>query len=345
MTSICLLSRAARHAVLGAVLSSSSPAGAQAGEAPGPCEPLEVEAEAALLDRLPALPTEVRLAFAERDDVDTCARVWLSQRGRSIAVEVRLGDGRSASRLVPDARDVIPTLQALLLLPGPEATAVSSSSPERAAPESRQEQPPTAHAPAPRAPDVNAMLDEPDSPAPTHQRRRGWGLEASLVGGAHIGDGQTRSSLGGLCVADLWSWLAGFEVRAADYAPSPGGADVATYTTLEFALLGGHRIRGKSLALDLFAGPSFMLHATESVVEGPAGTRRSSSSQLLARLRVASHVNFAPRSLFGPFVGVEGELGPAERMDAAAPSPGADPDAEYPGWMVGVVLGATVGTR
>jgi hypothetical protein len=343
VTLICLVSRAARYSVLGAVLGSASPAGAELGQDPRRCSPLRVEADAALLDRWPELAGQVRLAFADRNDTDACARVSLSQRQGHIEIEVMLGDGRSASRLVPHARDVVPTLQGLLLLPEPEGTAVSSGPPERA-PGPMQAEPPVSKPPPRRTLRADPIMDQPGPPKSDRRAPAGFGLEVSLVGGAHIGDGQTRSSVGGLCVAELWSWLAGFEVRAANYTPQPG-TNVAPYSTFEFALLGGHRFRFEPVTLDFTAGPSFMLNATESVVTGPDGTRRSSSTELVTRLRMASHVNFAPRSLFGPFVGVEGELGPAERSDAAAPSPAPGSDQTYPGWMVGVVLGATVGTR
>lgn len=356
MTSICRLCRMARYMVLGAVVGSAGPAGAQLERASRHCRRLQVDADAALLGRFPELPGRVRWAFTGRNDTDACARVWLHEHQGGIEIEVRLGDGRSAARLVPHARDVVPTLQGLLLLPEPgpqtepatvtttESEPLPQSEPDSEPSRQIRARPPARKPPRPRPSSIDLTADQPSPSTSDDEAPLGWGIEASLIGAAHIGDRQTRSSVGGLCIADLWGWLAGFELRAADYTPQPGTA-IAPYSTVEFALRGGHRFRLEPVALDFTAGPTFMLNSSESVVSGPSGTRRSSSTELVTRLRLASHLNFAPRSLVGPFVGVEGELGPAERSDTAAPAPGAPRDPEYPGWMVGIVLGATVGSR
>ena len=95
----------------------------------GACSPMSIEADAGVLGRWPALPSRVREAFSGRSDVDACARVTLTSKDRSIAVAVVLPDGRSASRSVARSVDVVPTLEALLLVPRRELTASASDLP------------------------------------------------------------------------------------------------------------------------------------------------------------------------------------------------------------------------
>src|ERR1700722_15345045 len=80
------------------------------------CAPISIEVDAALSARWPELPGQLRETFEGRDAIDRCARVRVSVRD-AIIVEGVLPDGRSATRSVARREDVVPTLEALLLVP------------------------------------------------------------------------------------------------------------------------------------------------------------------------------------------------------------------------------------
>ena len=92
------------------------------------CSPLAVEADANVRSRWPELAERVRDAFDARDDIDACARVKLTLSGATIAVQVVLLDGRSASRSVsrPEGRGAHPRSIA------PRASAPSATGDTRA---------------------------------------------------------------------------------------------------------------------------------------------------------------------------------------------------------------------
>src|ERR1700722_1571320 len=185
-----------------------------------PCSPIAVAVDASVRARWPELPGQVRQAFEARSDIDTCARVELTMNEGSIAVGVTLPDGRAASRQVSRREDVLPTLEALLLVPrvavaglGAEATA-----PSIPASASAQEIQATAvlaipiHAAVP----VHVVVPERDEmetrrePYPPSRLR----IELSVLTDARIGDGQTSVGLGALSLLDIGGWLFGFEGRA-----------------------------------------------------------------------------------------------------------------------------------
>jgi hypothetical protein len=186
----------------------------------------------------------------------------------------------------------------------------------------------------------------PDAAAPSHLR-----VELSVATGARVGDGQTSLGLGALSFLDLSGWLVGFEGRFDRYqkvgdqksaTPNdaqgpPDGASAA----LELAVLGGRRVRLGSVALDFLVGPAAALQGTStSQVQTQAGTRTQSSSSTVPRLLAAFRLNLAASATLHPFVGLDGELGPARAGDDAPP--GAP---RLPIWTLGLALGATVGTR
>src|SRR5882724_11172472 len=92
-----------------------------------PCSPLVVAVDASVRVRWPELPGQVRQAFEARTDIDACARVELTMNEGSIAIGVTLPDGRSASRQVSRREDVLPTLEALLLVPRPATAALGGA--------------------------------------------------------------------------------------------------------------------------------------------------------------------------------------------------------------------------
>jgi hypothetical protein len=307
------------------------------------CPAMTVEADARLRDRWPAWPEQIRAAFATRDDVDVCATVTLTFTDAGVGVQVALPDGRTASRSVARREDVLPTLEALLLVPAHEETiAAAVATPA----------PPPAQAPAPRREDVRTEGAHGDGRAPASPLANEPGrlrVEFSVATSARVGDGQKGFGLGVLSFLDLGGWLMGFEGRADSYQDlGVGGPPIAA---LELAVLGGRRFRFGTLALDLAAGPALAVQGigggsettvVKTTADAPAGRlpMPPPSGGTEPRLLLATRLGFRSGSVLRPFVGVDGELGRARgRSDVELIAEG-----HLPAWTVGVALGATVGT-
>jgi hypothetical protein len=322
-----------------------------------PCSPIAVAVDASVRERWPELPWQVRQAFEARTDIDPCARVELAMSEGSIAVAVTLPDGRSASRRVSGQEDVLPILEALLLVPRPAA---AESGPEASAPsipapaftEAMQATAPTQAVQPIAIPEVAAhpaasrdeMETRRTSYPPTRLR-----IELSVLTEARIGDGQKSVGLGALSLLDIGGWLVGFEGRA-DRDQWIGSGDAGT--ALELAALGGRRFRFQNLALDFVGGPAVALRGADAgIVVTPArpgaspdpgaGNRASPSNVgTVPRALLGAHLIFGARSLVRAFIGVDGDFGPAN-----APRGNPGDESRLPVWTVGLALGATVGTR
>jgi hypothetical protein len=307
-----------------------------------PCSPIALEVDASARARWPALPGQVRQAFEARTDIDACARIEVTMNEGSIAVSVTLPDGRSASRQVWRREDVLPTLEALLLVPRPAAAVglgMEASAPSIPASAATQ----IVQAKAIPVDPVHVAVPERDemetrrAPYPPSRLR----IELSVLTDARIGDGQTSVGLGALSLLDIGGWLVGFEGRA-DRDQRIGGGYGAE-AALELAALGGRRFRFQNLALDFVGGPAVALRGprTGGTSVTPGGSPSSqSSSGTVPRALLGTHLIFGARSSFRTFMGVDGEFGPAD-------APGDNPSGEFrlPVWTVGLALGATVGTQ
>jgi hypothetical protein len=307
----------------------------------GECASRAVEADASLVARWPDLSNQIQEAFEARDDVDPCARIKLMLTGAVIIVEVRLPDGRSAVRAVPGPDDVLPALEALLLLPQgdprqPRADSPVETSPTRLA----------AAGPGGRAEvGVSLSLSEAPLAAPTtspgHLR-----VDLSVAAGGRVGDGKVGLDLGMLSSAELRGWLLGFQGHLNRYyATSSGTPEMPPDgpAALELGLFAGRRLRFAGIALDLFAGPALALHgtSTSSAQAAPTGTTvtKTTSTNPIPRLLASSRLTFG-RSTLRSFVEVDGEVG---RTGPTSDAPPIGP--QLPAWTIGVALGAMVGTR
>jgi hypothetical protein len=320
-----------------------------------PCAPTAIEADASVSARWPGLIDRVREAFEARNDIDRCARVALTMRGATITVAAVLPDGRSAARSVSRREDVVPTLEALLLLPlgiAPVAPQPSAQA-ETAAVEPPVSGPPqasaTSPAPSGTSPPVMRVVSSsprltvrdrdasPASPEPSPSRLR---IELSVISGARMGDGQVGVGLGAFSLLDLSGWLIGFEGRADRYRTvAPGWQGPGA---LELAVLGGRRFRFGTIALDLVAGPALVPQGTTTFTTAtPNGNEVTGSrSSTAPRLLLGARVNFGALSVLRTFVGVDGELGPSRLGDG-----GDVPDLpRLPIWTLGLAFGGTVGT-
>jgi hypothetical protein len=303
------------------------------------CSQVTVESAASVDARWPRLSRRVRDAFEARDDVDRCARIVLSSRDGGIGVEVSLPDGRSARRVVSGWEDVIPAIEALVIVPQAASLREETSS-LSAAPVTV---PSPASAPSPTEDTVlpvvvSAPPREALAPGPAQSSSR-LRIELSLMTGARIGDGQTGLGLGAVSFLDLSRWLVGFAGRLDRYETFDGAHAAGA---LELALLGGRSLRFGTMALDLIGGPAIALGGTSRYQsESQTGMiQTGSASNTVPRALLEARVVFAVLSTVRTFVAVDGDFGPASSPDASR-LPNAS---RLPTWTAGLALGATVGT-
>jgi hypothetical protein len=298
------------------------------------CSSPAVEADADVRARWPSLGERVRAALDGRGDVDPCARVTITVARAGVVVVVVLPDGRQASRSVARADDVVPTLEALLLLPRADAAAPDHPPVQDVKPADDAAR---VVRPGP-APVVSATA--PAAPAASEPGR--LRLEFSVVTGARAGDGQVGFNLGALTLFDVAGWLVGFEAAASGYqrfAGGPGGSALAA------AIVGGRRIWFSGVALDLTAGPALAMRGIGSVAvarmaDGSGAAPPPVDDGPWARLVCGARVTFRARSVVRTFAGLDGEIA-LGRQSADAPAG----DARLPVWTAGAVVGVTVGTR
>jgi hypothetical protein len=308
--------------------------------AQGPsCSQVAVEADASVAARWPELTQRVRDAFQAREDVDRCARILLTFHEGAMAVAVVLPDGRSAQRSVSRRDDVIPVLEALLIVPPAPPTRAVPSSPATSttsAPATPPTMPHLTDSPVPTTASAPVREAPGSTPAQPSSHLR---IELSVLTGARIGDGHASVGLGAVSFLDLSGWLVGFAGRADRYEMLDG---TRSSGALELALLGGRRLRFRTMALDLVGGPAVALGGTSTyAMASKTGNEQSASvSNTVPRLLVEARLVFAAMSTVHTFVAVDGDFGPASSPDASqwpiAP--------RLPTWTAGLALGATVGT-
>jgi len=327
---------------LSALLGILELAGIRPAQASDPaCASITVQADSDVNRSWPGLSENVAKAFEARRDIDACARVKLFMGGGSVIVEVVLPDGRSTSRAVPLPEDVVPMVEALLLVPyqqepkarppqASESVAEPSSTPSNAAPANILQS--TESKPKP-----TAQVREAKVPEPQHSPRS-VGIDISLFMNARIGADQVGYGLGARSLLEVSGWLVGFEGRLDAYEQLTGGARVGA---LELAALGARRIRFAEYALDLSVGAGLAIGGTSkvAVAQGGSETVIETGNGIAPRLILATRLNFKSRAVLHPFVGLDGEIGPNN-----APQVSVDV-ARLPTYSLGLSLGVTVGTH
>lgn len=304
------------------------------------CPPPPVETDRLVNARWPDLAGGISRALDGRRDVDRCARIAITLDTRAMAttaivLEVVLRDGRSASRSVSRAEDVIPTLEGLLLLPEVDASWPGTGLVSTAAP------PPRVPVRGSQGASATVEFATMKPSAPVRQPPR-FGVELSVAAGARIGDGQTGVGVGALTFLDVGSWLLGFEGAVDHYQSSEGSSAV---DVLKLAVLAGRRFRLGSTALDLTAGPALALNGPGKKVAVQAGTASGAGSSppesggLQKRFVCGARLIFRGGSVVRTFAGIEGELALKRSASALLPV-----EPRLPAWSAGVVVGATVGT-
>jgi hypothetical protein len=304
------------------------------------CEAPTVNAAAGVAARFPELLAGVRAELSNWPDLDACAHVELHRAGAdAIQVVVTLPDGRSATRSAVRPDDLLATLQALLLVPQPTPSLAGAA--PALAPRSVPPRPPLAPA--------RLEAAEPGAVS-ANEVGRSLGVELSILGGGRMGDGQVAVGVGALSLLETHGWLFGFVGRADRYEELRRGDP---QLALELGLLAGRRFHFESFALDFIAGPAIAAKnlastETEMVQVEREPPQQQSQPQLpvedpstgpVPRLLMAAHAGFTPRSVLRSFVGMEASLGPARTDGAPSHS------SRFPVFALGLVLGATVGTR
>lgn len=311
------------------------------GEGP-PCPQMTIEADPSVQARWPGLPQRVLETLEVREDLDRCARVILSSHNETISVEVSLPDGRSAYRSVSRREDVISALTPLLILPAMSPIRQETSSLSATTTAAPLAAPATPATPRPADSTVLTVASVPVREAPGRmlaQPSSHLRIELSVLTGARIGDGQASVGLGAVSFLDLSGWLVGFAGRADRYEMLDGAHSAGA---LELALLGGRRLRFRTMALDLVFGPGVALGGTTTYGTQSQGgnVQSASASNTVPRLLVEARLVFAALSTVHTFVAVDGAFGPANSPDASL-LPNAP---RLPTWTAGLALGATVGT-
>lgn len=299
------------------------------------CTGVTVTAHPSVVGRWPTLPARVRSALTERRDIDRCARAHLGTSGESITLEVALDDGRSTIRRLSSDADVVPALEALLLVPAPAAPVPATESARRSRePETKMARR-SSPARGPRMSERDAA--EPAEPGVLPERDSSVGLLLSIGGGERMGDSQTSGNLGAMVLLRISDWLVGVDGRAVTYEVPV--SDGIPQSATELTAVAGYRFGQGTLALDLMLGPTLVVQQDMEITVGPVAQREPTTiSRLVPRLFFGSRLTLGASSVLGGFVGVEGAAGPS----GVSRNP-ASHEPALPQWMVGFVAGATFG--
>ncbi len=264
--------------------------------------------------QVPALQARLR----ELQNVDPCAQVTIRAQADGVLVSVTSGD-RSASRLLKDPRELVRTVEALVVLP-PRVTP-----PERLSPE---ELPP--REPSPARPTTES--------AP---RMELGGGAAGRAGGNPLMLGGGVATFAQLTDRD---WLIGVTARwefADGFAavPPPSGFNMQSGAV---GLMFGRRIDSSAVACDFLVGPTMVLESEEAFGSSPGNADGIEGSTLDARLDATVRASVPATSRVRFYAAGDIEVSPrralrAKRLDATLPA--------LPAWTSGVAVGVMWGTR
>ncbi len=296
------------------------------------CDSISIDADAHVRARWPDLLTRARVAFEDRTDIDACARVTLAHADK-LRIEVTLPDGRVAVRSVTHVEDVVPVLEALLVVPAIEAPAPATNEAE---PEPIVT-PVTEHVHDTSSPPADRVVLPPTT-RPTSKTRAAF--ELSALAGARMAGAPVSAGAGALAFADVNRWLVGLGARVDGYR-----VQARSTTVLELAALAGHRFRFSEVALDLVGGPAMILFQTGDrdaneviALRGNGGPSLppDESANVFPRLVSGARLHAGMRSTLRTFVGIDAALGMSGTRDDARRLPLA---------TLGLSFGVTAATR
>lgn len=281
---------------------------------------LELEARPEWQAEVPALRARLR----ELEQVDACAQVTIRGEAQGVSVNVTSG-GRSASRLLTDPRDLVRTVEALVVLPPPVTEPPRDADAKRVVP---AEFPPAEVPPPPPPPVTQSRMELGAGGAAR------WGGKPSMAGGgvAAFADLEDSGWLAG--VSARWEFADGFVS-----APTPSGFNMASGAV---GVTVGRRIRTAALACDLLAGPAVVFESEEAFGLTAGSTEGIEASALDARLGAAVRASAPTSSKWRFYATGDVELSPrrlvhVKRLNADLPP--------LPAWTSGIALGLMWGTR
>jgi hypothetical protein len=318
------------------------PAAANAAPA---CAPTPVVTDATVRRRWPDLTAQIQQTFGEREDVDACARIDIAITGAAVIVKVTLPDGRTAARSVLRREDVLPALEALLLLPESGSEAIAAPPVTENARETAAK---AAHAERPERIAATVTIIPQQPPAPSTDAGPHLRIELGLGVEGRAGDGQVGVGFGVASFLELAHWLIGFQARLDGYHLLTGNTSMSGGTgsmALELDALVGRRFELGTTTLDLVAGPALAIRGASVSMTAPAGSSPTPMAPApeesgAPRLVVSSRLTFRARAALRTFVQLDTEIEGSRSFTDAPPG-----EAALPRWTAGLAIGATVGTR
>lgn len=264
-----------------------------------------------------------RLAAEPGSDPD--ARVRIVPSGHDLVVEVTLRDGRRTLRRVTAAERLVPTLEALVLVPAlaPDESPAPPAEAPSALPEKIDAEAP---------PSRGATSSPGPTAAPAPVAFEASGLLGGRVAGPFV---SVAPAIGGRL--RLGPWLFGIAGRW-DVVQRSTRASTSTFEmeTVAFGIELGRRVPLGAGALDLGVAPRLV--AETQTAESVDGEQSSSATDL----RLGALARWAPAPAgFHFVVELDAELSPSRlrrslRLDPALPA--------LPAWSAGIALGVAWAT-
>jgi len=281
-----------------------------------PCGSLHVHIE---LESRPDWEAEVpalRARLSTLESVDPCAEVTVRAETDGVSVNVTSGQ-RSATRLLHEPRELVRTVEALVVLP-PSVARPASVTP--------------AELPPPDAPSVRPPVETKSSMELGAGGALRSGGRPLIVGGGVTTFAELADEAWLFGVHARWEFTDGFVS-----APAPSGFSMVS-GAIGAAI--GRRIASPALACDLLLGPTIVLESQETFtgdqLEGldvsafdarvNATVRASTPPTSRVRFYAAGDLELSPRRVVRP-----------KRLDATLPA--------LPAWTSGIALGLMWGTR
>jgi len=302
--------RCNRSAIFAAALFGSSLPGFARGQPAVTCSGPEISLVAPGRERSRWLTLRAHLAEHLRTlrDLDHCAQLTLRALGDGLALEVRAGDGRTASRLVESESQALRVSEALLTLP-PK---------------------PTNDLPA--APVFDEPGADPPPPAPTSVARLELGVGAAArLGGVPL---FIAEGIAGFAEVSVDPWVLGVSARW----------DVTTGlltepTLMDYYLMSGavgvhvgRRFEVPSASLALLLGPNLVLE-TQGADDGKVDIEGSAAD---VRLDFGARVAAPRQASFRVFASADCEFSPARLVKSHFVQPGLP---ALPSFSIGLALG------
>jgi hypothetical protein len=279
--------------------------------------PLLVVDDTVGLEWAPAVQA-ARARVRKNDDLDRCAALRIDRAEDGLRIRVTTADGRAALRKISAPERLVPTLEALLVLP-PLATTPSAPDPYEPPDEATG-------GPPERAP--------PEAPGRAAHLEVGVGAIGRVAGAPLYGGGGFAS----FAQLAMDRWLVGVTARweAIDDTlalPSPSGFNMQTF---EVGVGIGRRAIIGPLGLDAVLGPEVIVENQEA--EGPADGLGGTASDVRVDLLLRMSVPQSGRTRF--YTSADADVSPSrlrrtKQLDSGLPA--------LPAWSTGVQLGVVWG--